>query len=172
MASGDGLRPQVSAGTLAGRMPEYRVTKYDPAVRDERGAFLRNDWTAYSDVGTAVSAEEYAKVEEAYLRAASTFMMESGVSRLAVRGLESLNESPSPLVEGMFLAPGAWHDAFRLVLRNQLWCRFEAGAAFVHFGYDFYMYVGVPSACVAAAAAAQRDGLFVEAFESPYRDAG
>jgi hypothetical protein len=28
-----------------------RVTKYDPALRDERGGFTGDDWTSVSDVG-------------------------------------------------------------------------------------------------------------------------
>ena len=55
------------------------------------------------------------------------------------------------------------------VLREEFWCRFEGQDAFVHVGYDYYMYVAVPHAVPQAVLLAQQVGLFVEPFESPYR---
>jgi hypothetical protein len=57
----------------------------------------------------------------------------------------------------------------RRVLREEFWCRLEGPEAFVHFGYDYYLYVGVPRACPEAEQATRRAGLFVESFRSPYR---
>ena len=56
----------------------------------------------------------------------------------------------------------------RLCLRAEIWCRLVAPGAFVHVGYDFYLYVGVSVACPRAIAAATGRGLFVEEFSSPY----
>jgi hypothetical protein len=39
---------------------------------------------------------------------------------------------------------------------------------FLHFGYDYYMYVGVSLACPRSRALATAAGLFVEDFVSPY----
>jgi hypothetical protein len=153
-------------------MIQYRVTKYDPALRNNAGAFLRDDWTSFSDVGTAVSLDAYSEVEDAYVRAAVAFMQESDVRRLAIRGLENPSDACSDLVEGAFLGPERWGNAFRSVLRDIVWCRFEGGSAFVHFGHDFYMYVGTPSSCPAAISSAEANGLFVEVFRSPYWDNG
>lgn len=30
---------------------QYRVTKYNPSLRDDDGVFLREDWTPHFDVG-------------------------------------------------------------------------------------------------------------------------
>jgi hypothetical protein len=30
----------------------------------------------------------------------------------------------------------------RLILREKLWCKLESKDMFVHFGYDYYMYIG------------------------------
>jgi hypothetical protein len=30
---------------------EYRVTKYDPTRRDARGAYTREEWTSFGDIG-------------------------------------------------------------------------------------------------------------------------
>ena len=42
------------------------------------------------------------------------------------------------------------------------------GRAYVHFGYDYYMYIGLSVKCTDALAAVQQRGLFVEPFRSPY----
>jgi hypothetical protein len=56
----------------------------------------------------------------------------------------------------------------RAVLRSEWWCQFEAPGAFLHFGYDYYMYVGVPVPCPQSIALSCDRGLFVEPFVSPY----
>ncbi len=66
------------------------------------------------------------------------------------------------------LRPEDWIEAWRGVLQEKYWCRFASANCFVHFGYDFYMYVGVPIACDNAIELARRAGLFAEVFQSPY----
>src|SRR5262249_56008880 len=43
---------------------QFRVTKYDPRFRDSRGAYMREDWIAMSDIGKSfegvtLTASEY-----------------------------------------------------------------------------------------------------------------
>ena len=59
-------------------------------------------------------------------------------------------------------------EVVRRVLREEFWCRLEGAGAFIHVGYDYYMYVGIPQACPSAEALASQLGLFVEPFRSPY----
>ena len=33
----------------------YRITKYDPTLRDAEGRYLPWTWTSYSDIGRAVN---------------------------------------------------------------------------------------------------------------------
>ncbi len=57
----------------------------------------------------------------------------------------------------------------RQALREELWAMLVAPRrAFVHFGYDFYMYVGLSRATPGALELAKRRGIFVELFRSPY----
>ena len=35
----------------------WRITKYNPAFRDERGAYLKDEWTSVSDVGKSFGDE-------------------------------------------------------------------------------------------------------------------
>jgi hypothetical protein len=57
----------------------------------------------------------------------------------------------------------------RLALREELWCQLRSPRrAYLHFGYDYYVYLAVPNHCPQAIASAHNNGLFVEPFTSPY----
>jgi hypothetical protein len=61
-------------------------------------------------------------------------------------------------------------SVIRRLLREEFWCRLEGADGFIHIGYDYYMYLGVARQCPGAEALARQAGLFVERFQSPYRD--
>ncbi len=156
-------------------MFEFRVTKYDPAYRDSTGVYGREEWIAMSDIGhffagKALAEAEYQRVEDAYVTAAVAFLREAGVPSLAVAGLENHAGVPLLFAEGSSLSPAEVGAVVRRLLRGEFWCQLEGGEAFVHVGYDYYMYVGVPCQCPGAVALARHLGLFVESFRSPYRE--
>ena len=153
-------------------MVEYRITKYDPQFRDATGAFSRHEWTSYRDVGASVSLDDYLRIEATYVSVAIAFLIEAGIGWLQVDSLENAGKTPVAYAEGAVLAPAEWESAFRSVLREHFWCRFQSSESFVHFGWDYYMYVGVPRHCPKAHAAAGASGLFVEECSSPYATAG
>ncbi len=154
-------------------MFEYRVTKYDPAHRDSRGTYTRDEWTAISDIGRAfagvvLTADEYRRVEGAYAAAAGAFLRESDMPSLTVTGLENHAGARVAFAEGSALDLDEAEVAVRRMLRGEFWCRLEGAGAFLHVGYDYYLYVGVPQPCPGAEALARELGLFVEPFRSPY----
>lgn len=58
----------------------------------------------------------------------------------------------------------------KLILREYLWCKLISKyKMFVHFGYDYYMYIGSRSQCKDTLRKIKDSGLFVEDFESPYK---
>jgi len=57
----------------------------------------------------------------------------------------------------------------RLVLREKFWCRLEGPAGFLHFGWDYYWYAGVPCLCPASHELAKELRVFVEQSPSPYK---
>jgi hypothetical protein len=154
-------------------MHRYRVTKYDPALRTAAGAYVKDDWTSFSDVGRSfccvtLSRDEYLRVESAYVEAASAFLAEDRAPELRVVGLEIRDDRPSAAVEGSVVARADFDSVCRSVLRGEFWCKFEADRRFVHFGWDYYMYVGVMNPCERSILRATALGLFVEDFTSPY----
>ena len=154
-------------------MFEFRVTKYDPKFRADDGSYARDEWTAVSDIGRTyggalVTREEYERTECAYLAAAKAFLREAAVQVMSIRGLEDPDNRYPQFCEGSAVPVEEIGSLLTLMLREELWCRLEAPQAFVHVGYDYYMYVGVPNPCPVAQRRAASLALFVEPFRSPY----
>jgi hypothetical protein len=104
-------------------MLEYRVTKYDPAFRDSRGAYRRDVWTAVRDVGSSfggvvLTRDQYQRVEDAYVAAALAFLREANASALTVEGLES-HASPAPVTQGDSLGLAEVVEVIRRLLREE-----------------------------------------------------
>lgn len=155
-------------------MFEYRITKYDPALRSANGAYARREWTSKSDIGRSFEGVEltpaaYQRVEDAYIDVALAFLAESGIRAMRIRYLEK-RDKVLPFGNGSILSMEQVATMIRGMLREDIWCKLEATHAFVHIGYDYYMYVGVPSATPNAQIYASTQGLFVEPFRSPYAD--
>ncbi|MFF0295789.1 S1 RNA-binding domain-containing protein [Kitasatospora sp. NPDC004614] len=155
----------------------HRVTKYDPANRDERGHYLADDDTD-SDRGP---------IEAAYLQAVVAFAEECGVDRLTIgRPEAAFFASPEDggRLEGLFPGLHGFHDGAEVSLETALelvrmmlrggegWCLLEAGDRFfVHIGWDQYMYIGTDRPCERAVARVRRLGLFPEPIpESPHSE--
>lgn len=156
-------------------MFQYRVTKYDPANRDARGAYVPDEWTSIRDIGRVFSGEvltqlDYRQIEDAYAGSAVAFLREAEIQSLAVRGLENHLGTPLQFAEGAALSVSEIGAVIRRLLREEFRCRLEGTEAFIHIGWDYYMYFGVPSSCAGAQALAEKLGLFVEPFVSPYLD--
>jgi len=156
-------------------MIEYRVTKYDPALRDATGAYTADDWTSVTDIGRAfagviLTEDEYRRVEQAYIDSALAFLREGRLSSLTIEGLENHNELKLEFDEGSVLTPVQVGKLIPQVLREEFWCRLQDRDGFVHFGWDYYLYVGVPHRCPEAERFAADLGLYPEEFASPYSE--
>jgi hypothetical protein len=153
---------------------QYRVTKYDPSLREATGAYTGCDWTSRSDIGRVfdcgmLSEEMYLKVENSYLSALKSFLDEAGIESLELKGLERRDTLADDSLQEGNLTITQSLDFARLALREEAWGKLVVpGKAYVHFGSDYYMYIGVPSKCERSIAIACDKGLFVERVRSPY----
>jgi hypothetical protein len=125
-------------------MIEYRVTKYNPALRDAHGGYTADDWILFQQIGSSfggvvLTEGEYLKVEQAYVNSAIAFLREGGLDSLIVEALENHKRLPLEFCEGSTLSLEAVGDVIRQMLREELWCRLESNSGFVHIGWDFYM---------------------------------
>jgi hypothetical protein len=150
----------------------WRVTRYDPEKRDDRGVFKSMTWTSISDIGKefegrVLTFDEYLEVEDAYSDAFVRFASAAGVEHVQVRGFEY----GEGLRDGQLLSIDEAAQVLRLVLREEAWCRLEAvdGSFAVHAGHDYYMFIGSEMPSDEAVEDVVESGLFVEPdFFSPY----
>jgi hypothetical protein len=152
---------------------KYRLTKYDPKNRNELGHYLVDEWTSVSDVGksfngSVLTQHQYEAAENAYLLAIRQFAQESGVSAFRIQKLEMFGDQFDYRL-GQELSVDDSIQIARLALREELWCQLHSPRrAYIHFGYDYYVYLAVPKHCPQAITNAHSLGLFVEPFLSPY----
>jgi hypothetical protein len=134
---------------------------------------MYEDWTSISDIGRTFAGKEltlcaYNAVESAYTETVTHILEEAQVPFLYARGVQNHKRS--------FGLPREDHTVRRedvasivgAMLREEFWCRLESNDAFVHVGYDFYLYVGIFRSVETSIQFARRRGLFVEHFVSPY----
>jgi len=155
-------------------MIEYRVTKYDPALRDAHGAYIADEWIQFEQIGSVfggvvLTEGEYRRVEQAYIDSAIAFLQEGGLTCLTVEGIENHKRCALEFGEGSVLSIERIGEVIRHMLREEYWCRLEGDDGFVHIGWDYYMFVGVPHRCPKAELFAEGLGLYPERISSPYK---
>ena len=153
-------------------MNQYRITKYNPKFRNSTGAYMKPEWTSMSDIGSSFDGvtlrkQDYLSTESAYIESVMRFISEDQISALRAVGVENRKEALTP-DEGHLIAASGLPEIIRSILREEFWCRLEIDDRFIHFGYDYYVYIGVKSRCEASIRSAHTHGLFVEPFASPY----
>jgi hypothetical protein len=142
---------------------QYRLTKYDPALRDERGAFTGDDWTAITDIGDTfagvrLTLPTYLEVEGKHLASLASFIDESSTEKLVADGVENA-EGGFRVHDGDELTPIEAVEAVRQMLRDEGWCRLVDGDRFyIHVGWDYYFYVGSDAPCEKSVEFAQERG--------------
>jgi len=152
---------------------KFRVTKFDPAKRNQLGHFMAEDWTSISDIGKAFNGQilvraEYDRVENAYLDSIGAFLTDSRIDTLTIDKLE-FHSKKFGFKVGQQLGPNEIRQISRLALQEELWCQLRnPRRAYLHFGYDYYVYIGVSRPCPSAIDHAHSLGLFVEPFWSPH----
>ena len=151
-------------------MKQYRVTKYNPEYRNTDGTYSREEWTSYSDVGEIVSKEEYEKVENSYIESALNFLEEQNISKITITYLENQQNYKEPSVAleaGAELNANQLKDVLKSIFREKYWAKLENNNSFIHIGWDYYMYIGVPNEPQSGRKFAESKGLFVEEYQSP-----
>ncbi|CAM4236451.1 MAG: hypothetical protein E7L01_27250 [Paenibacillus macerans] len=165
----------------------WRITKYDPAYRDYEGNFKKEEWTSFSDIGRVFGGKqftitEYLSIESKYISAVTILMDYMNVSSLEISNLEKFEDS---IVQNQYVTRNMVEmfttikdgdkfnvtnipDLCKLILREHSWGKLSTSSMFVHFGYDFYMYIGLQKECRLGLNEIRESGLFIEAFTSPY----
>jgi len=164
----------------------WRITKYDPQYRDENGFYMKDDWTSINDVGkdsngAVLTFDAYLRYENAYVDAIIQIMKANSIESLQVEELEKnscvryddlpdleLKHCYNSLRENLLLSTQDIPLVSRLALRSIIWCKLYGKQMFVHFGYDYYMYIGSNNKAESVISAIENTGLFIEEMPSPY----
>jgi hypothetical protein len=162
-------------------MKQYRITKYNPTYRNNEGHYTIDEWTSISDIGKSYdgnvfSLSQYIDVEKKYIEAITLLMICNNVDSFVISGLEKCSDESDRqsmyknIQEGDSIEISEIPHISKLILREKMWCRLEAPFMFVHFGYDYYMYIGFTQECKYAIDKIVEMVLFVEEYKSPYLD--
>lgn len=154
---------------------EYRITKYDPRLRNAKGHYTRDEWTFFAQVGRRVAGRvvtmaEYLRTERKYLQVLEAMLREAGVTRLEVRDLRWTDPRVKKWRKQRTVTIRQALAFARLSLRERLDGILVAPReAYVHFGWDYYVYVGLSRPARSALDLAGSLGLFAESCPSPYK---
>lgn len=171
-------------------MNKFRVTKFDPQLRDATGVFVDLDWTSISDIGRvfggkALTTEQYLHTENMYIRAAMEAVAQADPKWLSVTDIEvhpwrdayarsivpQLIAECKQLWKFMGQCNGVIEKkhvptVVKAILREVAWAKILGeGGLYIHFGYDYYMYIGDAKGRLGNFVG---KGLFVEDWDSPY----
>lgn len=151
-------------------MTEYRITKYNPANRVD-GIYMADEWTSFSDIGKVFSGIElsqdmYLRTESAYIDCCIELIERAQITNLSIEQAEYYTENinfPSSVSNTKEI-----RQVIIACLREQCWLKLNSLGFFIHFGYDYYMYIGsvLPTETVKKTVA--RHGLYCEQSPSPY----
>ena len=167
----------------------WRITKYNPAFRNKKGHYLPDDWTFFAQVGETIDGklltfQGYLHAENTYVDAMMRFLTGVGIAELIVTNyvspalslthvdeskLQDITLRPTDIWSGKAIGGSELEEVIRLILREVTWCKLEKPSSFyLHFGWDYYMYVGSAFRPEQAIKDIQGMGLFVEECTSPY----
>ncbi len=168
-------------------MKEYRITKYNPKYRNELGHFIRGDWTSYNDIGkicndVLITYEDYLKVENQYINTIVEIMSSLKMNEISLvereknhtklydkKTTKEMKRLNRKLKRRNAVFISEIPDLCRLILREYAWAKIESKKMFVHFCYDYYMYIGLEEQYEYVIDKVKYIGLFIEQMESPYK---
>lgn len=142
-------------------MKKFRITKYNPSFRNERGEYILNEWTSYHDIGEKfyngiLTKTNYLKIENAYIRAIEFLMSDNDLRLMRIIQLEKnlhhdiyelVSSNEKKLIEnmknGMLIGLNDIKKVCKMILREFVWASLESVDKLltIEFGYDYYMYV-------------------------------
>lgn len=151
-------------------MKEYRITKYNPQNR-VKNIYKTSEWTSISDIGKMfdtgiLTYGDYKKVEQAYIDCCIAIIRKEEIIELSVCNPEYYNTDfrfPQTISNEREM-----RQAIMYCLQEKCWAKLESKSFFIHFGYDYYMYIGSTLPCSVVEEIAKEYNLFCEHFHSPY----
>ena len=156
-------------------MYQYRISKYNPLYRDNSGRYLLEDWTSFTDVGQVfdnktLTLDLYIEVENSYIETVRLFLQESNIQAVTIVDCEGTDSRIPVVHSGEEVSIQTLEIIIPFVLREKVWYKFEFNGGYLHFGYDYYMYIACPIEPEESIKIVEEKGLYVEKMVSPYID--
>ena len=164
-------------------LESFRITKYNPKNRNEKGHYLVDEWTSFSDVWKNVTFEEYITIENKYIECVEKCMQIVNIKNLVLKKYEEntsfylinqfwLDEKVyNSLHENINVCINDIPTVIRAILRGNCWWKLSWDKNFfIHFGWDYYMFIGFKSSKKLKQKVLNLniEGLYIEEFRSPY----
>lgn len=143
------------------------VTKYNPIYRDDSGAYTKDEWTEFTDIGKnfegeTLTKELYEAVESKYLHAITLFLLYTGCSYVFLEDVyvitdygDFFDRNDIDLIPFYTQVIKAKEDSVslkiavkdvlpfaKLILRTYIQGTLhgDENYSYVRFGFDYYMY--------------------------------
>jgi hypothetical protein len=168
-------------------MKKYEINKFPPSLF-KKGRFLRDDWTACTDIGRAtprgvLNKEEYLRVEGLYVAAVMALAHTVEPGSLQAHGVEFWETESSTLVnlglgevfdgsaspaEGEPVTGARLENIVRRCLREVAWLELAVEPRLlVHFGYDMRLIIASALPLALPLDEIRSAGLFVYDSDAP-----
>ncbi len=163
-------------------MHYYRLTKYNPRFRDAQGRYKKDEWTYYEQIGQNFAAgtftkAEYLATEKRYIECICELLRTSNV--LTMRSERVARRKEVTTFNGVLLRKGKSYTLDELrkiipgVLRGRFWMQFRTDEGyFLHFDWDYYVYLGLPLRRNQLVPLADKFNLFLEESHMPDLEEG
>lgn len=163
----------------------WRISKYNPRYR-ENNVYQNHEWTSIHDIGNKFNGEEftlnaYVDCEEQYINAVIWAMKELNIISLKLDGVEkygydrdcglaetSAEEFYNSLKDDMVIQANDIEIIMKLMLREMIWGKLSSENLYIHFGYDYYMYIGSSKELKETQKYIESSSIFIESMKSPY----
>jgi hypothetical protein len=166
---------------------KYEINKFPPSLF-KHGRFLREDWTACTDIGRTtpggtLDKQEYLRVEGLYVDAVSALartvepdllqvhdmeFWDTTSDRLVNLGLADIFDGSAMPAEGEPVAGARLDNLVRRCLREVAWLELMAAPRLlVHFGYDMRLVVASSLPLSGPLDQIRSSGLFVYDSDAP-----
>jgi hypothetical protein len=143
------------------RFTAVSVTKYNPKYRNEKGRYLKKDWTSISDIGRSygekvLERKEYLRVESCYVAVVKAVCELLGTQHFRINSLyKTSDDSDFGDADRLTLLPfykklsidevytkSDIENLVHIALREYATLDIHLSAqTVIRFGYDYYMYI-------------------------------